>query len=284
MPIRNVSDTARWVAFYRAMESERPDALFVDPYARLLAGAEGEEAVRTIPKGRQSAWAMIVRTAVLDEIILRLVREDGVDRVLNLAAGLDTRPFRLDLPPSLDWVEIDLPGILEFKRERMEGERPACRLESIAADLSDADDRRTSLDEALRGARSALVVTEGLLIYLEDEQVAGLARDLHARSACRWWLTDLASPWLLKFMHRSYKRGMDASVQFRFAPEEGPDWFRRFGWEPEEYRSSLEEAKRLDREMRGAWMIHLSERFSRRIRERNRRISGFLLLGRDGRS
>ena len=48
MVISNVSDTARWVALYRAMETDRPDALFKDPYARRLAGAEGEEIVNTI--------------------------------------------------------------------------------------------------------------------------------------------------------------------------------------------------------------------------------------------
>ena len=98
--IRNVSDTARWVAFYRAMESERPDAIFRDPFARRLAGEEGEAIVEAMPKGRQFAWPMIVRTAVLDELILRAIERDGVDTVLNLAAGLDTRPYRLPLPGS----------------------------------------------------------------------------------------------------------------------------------------------------------------------------------------
>ena len=65
-PITHVSDTARWVAIYRAMESERPDALFRDPYARRLAGPRGEEIVRAMPHGRAMAWPMIVRTAVMD--------------------------------------------------------------------------------------------------------------------------------------------------------------------------------------------------------------------------
>ena len=71
--IQHVSDTARWVALYRAMESERPDALFHDPYARRLAGPRGERIVDTMPKGRSWAWPMIVRTAVMDELILRAI-------------------------------------------------------------------------------------------------------------------------------------------------------------------------------------------------------------------
>ena len=50
-PIRNVSDTALWVAIYRAMESERPDALFQDPYARRLGGERGQAIVEALPCG-----------------------------------------------------------------------------------------------------------------------------------------------------------------------------------------------------------------------------------------
>src|SRR5215218_10081906 len=62
MPIENVSDTARWVAYYRALETERPDALFRDPYARALAGARGAAIAAALPGGRAAAWSLIVRT------------------------------------------------------------------------------------------------------------------------------------------------------------------------------------------------------------------------------
>ncbi len=71
--IEHVSDTARWVALYRAMESERPDPLFHDPYARRLAGERGERILASMQRGRTWAWPMIVRTAVMDELILRAV-------------------------------------------------------------------------------------------------------------------------------------------------------------------------------------------------------------------
>src|SRR4026208_1581667 len=89
MAIEHISDTARWVAVYRAMESERPDAIFRDAFAAKLAGARGDEIVEGMNRGRAMAWAMIVRTAVFDEIILEKVKGGGVDLVLNLAAGLD---------------------------------------------------------------------------------------------------------------------------------------------------------------------------------------------------
>src|SRR5947208_16389294 len=125
-PITSVSDTARWVAMYRAMESERADALFRDPFARRLAGPAGEQILASMPQGRRWAWPMIVRTAVMDEIVMRLVKEEGVDTVLNLAAGLDARPYRLDLPSELRLFDADLEGILAYKVAELACVRPRC--------------------------------------------------------------------------------------------------------------------------------------------------------------
>jgi methyltransferase (TIGR00027 family) len=193
-PISHVSDTAHWVAIYRAMESERPDALFRDPHARRLAGARGEEIVRTMPRGRSWAWPMIVRTAVMDEIMLRAVSRDGVRTVVNLAAGLDTRPYRLDLPATLRWFDVDFPDVQQYKRDAVAGEAPRCHLEWAPADLSDAAARQAVLERVTAAGGPGLVIAEGLLIYLTPEQVSALARDLHACPALSWWLIDIASP------------------------------------------------------------------------------------------
>src|SRR5471030_2552921 len=93
--IRNISDTALWVAIYRARESERPDALFNDPYSRQLAGELGEQIAGEMQKGMRYEWPFISRTVSFDRIVNERVA-DGVDMVINLAAGLDTRPYRLD--------------------------------------------------------------------------------------------------------------------------------------------------------------------------------------------
>src|SRR5205823_7848597 len=94
MPIEHISDTAKWVAYYRAMETDRPDAIFSDPFARRLAGLRGEEIVDQVKRGRSMAWAMIVRTQAFDEIIMQCIDDRGADVVLNVAAGLDARPWR----------------------------------------------------------------------------------------------------------------------------------------------------------------------------------------------
>jgi len=198
--IQHVSDTARWVALYRAMESERPDALFHDPYARRLAGERGERILASMKQGRTWAWPMIVRTAVMDELILRAIARDRVDTVLNLAAGLDTRPYRLPLAPALRWIEVDFPDVIAYKQQQLAGERAACGLEQIGVDLTDAARRRALFAQIGAAARRVLVVSEGLLIYLTGEQVGALARDLNAQPSFAWWLIDLASPGLLKMM------------------------------------------------------------------------------------
>jgi len=277
-PIRHVSDTALWVATYRAMESERPDALFSDPYARRLGGERGEAIVRAMPKGQAFAWPMIVRTAVMDEILMRCVAQ-GATTVLNLAAGLDARPYRLPLPPALRWFHVDLPDMVSYVRERLAGEKPRCQLEYVATDLTDADQRRSAFGRA-GSSGPTLVITEGLLVYLTREQVAGLARDLRQPAAVRWWLIDLASPALLKMLARNWSPQLAAgNAPMQFAPAEGTVFFAEHGWREAEFRSTWDESLRLKRTMKGAWLWQLLGRLSSKPRrEEARRMSGIVLL------
>ncbi|MDE3054711.1 MAG: class I SAM-dependent methyltransferase, partial [Gemmatimonadota bacterium] len=219
MTITHVSDTARWVAVYRAMETARPDALFRDPFAARLAGARGDEIVDAMKQGRAMAWAMIVRTALFDELIADAVTRRGVDTVVNLAAGLDARPWRMDLPAALHWVDVDLPDILGHKTEALRGEAPRCRYEAVAADLTDDAARRALFARLGAGTARALVVSEGLLVYLAEAQVGALADDLHGQAPFAWWLIDLASPRLLKMMERTWGKGVArGNAPFRFGP------------------------------------------------------------------
>ncbi|MFL5562243.1 MAG: class I SAM-dependent methyltransferase [Gemmatimonadaceae bacterium] len=281
--IEHISDTARWVAVYRAMESERPDALFRDPYARRLAGERGEAIVREMHRGYDASWAMIVRTAVFDEIITAAIRRNGVDAVVNLAAGLDTRPWRLPLPPALRWVDVDLPAILQYKTDNLTGQQPACRYEAIPADLTDGATRRTLLARLGSYGSNILVVTEGLLIYLTAAQAGELAADIARQPSMQRWLIDLANPTLLAWMNKSWgKTAARGNAPFQFAPAEGTDFFRPFGWKLVEFRSSLLESRRLKREMRGAWIWKVLGRFmSAERRNEITRMSAIVLLGRD---
>ena len=256
--IRNVSDTARWVAFYRAMETERADAIFRDPYARKLAGARGEEIVNTLRGGKRQAWAMIVRTALLDDMLLRTIAGEQIDLVVNLAAGLDARPYRLALPATLRWVEIDLPEMIAYKTEMLGSETPRCQLDRVTLDLADQAGRRELFARLNANARRALVITEGLLAYLSEEHVAGLARDLHACEHFRYWLTDVASPKVKQMMEKHWGKELRAAgAPIQFAPEAGEEFFHPFGWEANEFRGFFQASREFNRPMPGDWMIRL---------------------------
>src|SRR6266576_1886225 len=166
--VRNVSDTARWAAYFRAQETARPDALFRDRFAERLCGQHGVDIANTLPDGNKHAWAWVTRTYLFDHFIKQELQQ-GADLVLNLAAGLDARPYRLELPASLQWIEVDLPEILAYKEEILTKEKPTCALERVRLDLADSDARRTFFAALNRRAKKVLVLTEGLLIYLSKE-------------------------------------------------------------------------------------------------------------------
>lgn len=255
MTITHVSDTARWVAVYRAMESERPDALFRDPFARKLAGEQGERIVREMKYGANTAWAMIVRTQVFDEEILATIARDRVDLVLNLAAGLDARPWRLALSPELRWVDVDFPEILAYKAGIIGDAKPNCRYESRGVDVTNPATRDALFVDVGAQAQRVLVIAEGLLIYLKADDVAALARALAAQPSFRSWVIDLANPILIEFMAKSWgKEVQKGNAPFQFAPAEGTAWFVPHGWRARTVRYNALEAQRLKREMRGAWL------------------------------
>src|ERR1700730_15203944 len=107
--------------------------------------------------GDDNAWSFMARTYLFDRFVARLV-EHGADMVVNLAAGLDTRPYRMTLPPSLRWVEVDLPDILDYKEEILGEAQPVCELERIRLHLSNEDGRRGVFADLGRRARQVAVI------------------------------------------------------------------------------------------------------------------------------
>src|SRR5258708_14233174 len=98
--------------------------------------------------------------------------------VINLAAGLDTRPYRMDLPASLQWIEVDLPTMIDYKEDILHNEKPRCALARVRLDLANATARGELFQRLGSKAKKVLVLTEGLLVYLTRDQVAALGKDL----------------------------------------------------------------------------------------------------------
>lgn len=190
--ITHVSDTALWVATYRAQESERPDSLFQDPLAGLLAGERGRRIAEKMPYPRVMNWVLVIRTVAIDRLILRAI-ELGADTVMNLGTGLDTRPYRMALPSTLRWIEVDFPHLIDFKNEKLALETPVCHLERLAVDLSSVPDRRRHFARVGSDAKKVLVLTEGLVPYLSADDAAALSEDVYAVPTFQYWIQDLST-------------------------------------------------------------------------------------------
>jgi len=245
--VRNISDTAMWAAIYRARETEGPNPLFLDSFARRLAGARGDQIASAMPSSDKNTWAWITRTYLFDQIINEQVCA-GVDMVVNLAAGLDSRPYRMALPASLHWVEVDLPGILDYKEEILAGEKSVCALERVRLDLADVNARRDLFARLAEKSSKALVITEGLIIYFTAEDVRALARDLAAPPTFKHWLLDIASPGLLRMLQKHLGAKLsEGGAKLQFGPPEGPEFFTPFGWQVADVRGMLKMAVRLRR-------------------------------------
>ena len=245
--IQGVADTAFMTAAYRAIESDRPNALFHDPLASRLAGTHGRRIIDALPKRAfLGGWTVVIRTRIIDDL-LRTAIAEGVDTVVNLGAGLDTRPYRISLPPTLRWVEVDCPSIIELKDRLLADEAPACQLERVKLDLSDERSRRQLLDSIAARSKTALVLTEGVIPYLAQIEVASLAADLRGVESVRYWVADYFSPQSYAYRRRSGMSQALRNAPFRFEPEDYFGFFKAIGWMPRETRYLADEGMRLRR-------------------------------------
>lgn len=271
--IQNVSDTAFMVAAYRASESERPDALFRDPLASRLAGDRGKTIIANLPKAAfVGGWSVIIRTCVIDRLIQTAIGE-GIDTILNLGAGLDTRPYRMDLPASLNWIEADFPHMIEWKESKLAGESARCRMERVGVDLADDATREKFLGEVAARSQKILVLTEGVIPYLTAEQVTALARDLKAKPAFRYWIADYFAPETYRYRRRKGMTRVMKNAPFRFEPADYFGFFYELGWKPKTTKYLAEEAIQLQRPLPWPPLFGLWIKFIRLLMSPQKRAS-----------
>ena len=276
--ISHVSDTAFLVAQYRAAESARPDALFHDPFAEKLSGTKGR-AIGAVINRHMTGWSVAVRTVVIDDLIREAITT-GTDTVLSLGAGLDARPYRLDLPKDLLWIEVDYADVIAYKEGVLSSAVPHCRLESVSVDLSDSSERRAFLSTLKGRSRNLLVLTEGVIPYLKNEEVATLADDLReiADSTQVSWIVEYLPKRV--YLHRGDRaRRQMKNAPFRFRPD---DWFAFFashGWRQRSIRYLGLEGIRLGRRAPLPWKTRMMMRIARLLRRKRNRGQLERLLG-----
>jgi methyltransferase (TIGR00027 family) len=165
--------TARWTAAARAAEAGRKDRLFDDPWAATLAGPEGVGWLAQRPP--DSVLPMVLRTRYFDDWLGLIAGRDGIRQVVLMAAGLDTRAYRLGWPAGTRLFELDRPAVLRHKDAVLAatGGSARCTRHAVDVDLTGpwAD---ALLAVGFDRARPSGWLLEGLLFYLPNEAIARL--------------------------------------------------------------------------------------------------------------
>jgi O-methyltransferase involved in polyketide biosynthesis len=171
--------------------------------------------------------------------------QSGVDTVLNLGAGLDTRPYRMKLPATLRWIEMDFPSIIELKNTKLVDYKPVCELERVRVDLLDRRSRNTLIARYGMSSKNTLVITEGVLSYFSVYDAATLAEELAALPSIRFWIQDFDNAG-----QRRLPRGWEAKLKaapFLFRVKDWFEFFEQYGWRSSQVITSFEESQRVKR-------------------------------------
>lgn len=194
----SVGATALSVAAARALEAQRPEPLALDPYgedfcravggewADLLDGKEsGPHGTMLIGSsfGEHFVSFQAARTKYFDEYFANAV-DAGIRQVVIVAAGLDSRAYRLPWPDGTVIFELDQPSVLAFKREVMTdvGDPPRADRREVAVDLRD-DWKRALETRGFDATKPTAWIAEGLLIYLPASAQEQLFSGIDALSA-----------------------------------------------------------------------------------------------------
>lgn len=279
LPIQDVSDTSFWVAYYRAKETERPDALFKDPLAKVLIGERGKQISESMGEvSRYTEWSVVSRTVIIDRFIQKWI-DEGADAVVNLGAGMDTRPYRMPLPPGLQWVEVDYPNIINHKNKILKNEKPGCQLKRISANLADGDIRKALFKTIVPSAKKVLVLTEGVIPYLNPLQVSELAKDLRDEERFQYWITEYFHPKVYPYLQRAVRTAKMKNAPFQFFPENWFGFFKAAGWTEKETRYAGEIAKESGRQPPMPFIFKLIfPLLPQKVKEESGRMMGYTTL------
>jgi methyltransferase (TIGR00027 family) len=225
--LAGVGGTGLAVAVIRAQESARPDRLFDDPLAAAFAELRPPGAGE--PGGPHAAalraW-VVARTVFLDDLLISACAE-GARQVVLLGAGFDARAFRLRWPDGVRCFELDTPDVLASKERVVAAHRarPRCARLLVPADLrGDWPAQLTAAD--FDPARPTVWIAEGLLVYLDPDQVDRLAATVTRLSAP-------ASQLGLTFRHRASGAGggsLGPALRRSAAPDDPVGWLAGHGW------------------------------------------------------
>jgi methyltransferase (TIGR00027 family) len=242
--LAGVGETALGVALVRAEETGRADRLFEDPYADAFVAAAPELFAEgpAAPDELALLGALftclafhgVIRTKFFDDHLLAATAAGG-HQVVLLAAGLDTRAFRLPWPPGVQVFEVDLPDVLSFK-DRVLAEQdatPRCKRSIVPADLRQ-DWAARLLEAGFEPTKRSAWLSEGLLLYLAANEAARMfdaVTDLASTgSELAFDDGNLVDSSLLAQARAIRSMDQFTSLWRGALDEDAPDWLARHGW------------------------------------------------------
>ncbi len=220
-----VSFTAKVMAACRALETQRPDALFIEPFAEQLAGADAiQAAIPAVKEYEQQGRPFVsVRTRFFDDFLMNC--SHNIRQVVLLGAGLDTRAFRLNWEAGTHFYEIDCPELLHYKDSVLEGIQPQCDRHSICADLTDSRWSQLLLEQGYQPSERSIWLLEGFLYYLNSTEVHNLLTEIKNMAiAGSWFGADM--------INSSVLNGSDDWAKYWQSSCEHPESFlANYGWQ-----------------------------------------------------
>lgn len=232
-----IAKTSLLTAAMRAVETKRSDSegrLFTDPYAELLAGSEGFDILQRAIAASGEQPAIAIRTAFMDQKINEAVKK-GVRQIVMLAAGMDTRAYRLPFPQGTRIFELDRQEVLDYKQAKLSHVQPLCTRTALAVDLR--DEWQTKLIKAgFHRNEQTLWLVEGLVMYLDESQVVTLFERISELALSKdILLFDVLSRTLLEVPHMKNQLQFLASIgaPWRFGENEPEKFMEKFGWKTE---------------------------------------------------
>ncbi|MGE2691148.1 SAM-dependent methyltransferase [Mycolicibacterium pulveris] len=243
----SVGSTALFVAAARALEAQKPNPAAVDPFAEVFCRAVGGQWADLLDGdapdhalksdfGTDFVNFQAVRTRYFDAYF-RAAADAGVRQVVLLAAGLDSRAYRLDWPDATVCYELDQPGVLDFKREVLTGHTPTADRREVAVDLRDAWPQALR-DSGFDTAAPSAWIAEGLLIYLPADAQHQLFNGIDALAASGSHVAvEEAPPMDADAFEAKQEEERAAGAEGTFFTlvyneqhEPAPSWFGARGW------------------------------------------------------
>ena len=226
-----IAKTSLLTAAMRAAETKLNDRLFADPYAELLAGDEGTTLLQKALEESGPQPAIAIRTAFIDEKITNAVNK-GVRQIVMLAAGMDTRAYRLQIPRDCTIFELDRKEVLNYKKEKLTDAKPICMLKFLPVDLT--EDWIPILQKSGFKKEQTLWLVEGVLIYLDPPHVATLFEKIDSLALPKDILIcDIANRLILEspYMEKQLQFLKSIGAPWLFGINEEPETFcDRIGW------------------------------------------------------